>query len=185
MSTASTGQRLGGILGAVIAWGPARLLAVPPLLLATLALADALTGSGLIHTVLSPFCHQLPERSLSVAGHPMGLCSRCFSLYASFAAVLIVVPARDRLLRRIPEVPVWLVIAAAIPMAVDGGTQLIGLRESTNTLRVITGVLLGTGAAVFVAVAVNRAAAEARSRQEPEPPRTDTQSDTPAQTRAS
>ena len=32
-----------------------------------------------------------------------------------------------------------------IPGGIDGTTQMFGTRESTNTLRVITGLLLGTG----------------------------------------
>jgi uncharacterized membrane protein len=34
-------------------------------------------------------------------------------------------------------------VLAIIPIALDGGTQLIGLRESTNLLRAITGSIAG------------------------------------------
>ncbi len=34
-------------------------------------------------------------------------------------------------------------ILALIPIAIDGGTQLIGLRESTNELRMLTGMIAG------------------------------------------
>jgi uncharacterized membrane protein len=38
--------------------------------------------------------------------------------------------------------PLWLLIAVA-PMGIDGTTQLIGLRESTNYLRFVTGSIAG------------------------------------------
>lgn len=36
-----------------------------------------------------------------------------------------------------------LFVLALIPIALDGGTQIIGLRESTNELRALTGMLAG------------------------------------------
>ncbi len=37
----------------------------------------------------------------------------------------------------------WILVAAAIPIAIDGTTQLVGMRESTNLLRLITGAIIG------------------------------------------
>jgi uncharacterized membrane protein len=37
----------------------------------------------------------------------------------------------------------------ALPMALDGGTQLLGLRESTWELRVVTGAMFSVGVALF------------------------------------
>jgi hypothetical protein len=37
----------------------------------------------------------------------------------------------------------WILVAAAVPIAIDGTTQLFGLRESDNTLRIITGAIIG------------------------------------------
>lgn len=41
-----------------------------------------------------------------------------------------------------------------IPGGIDGGTQLMGDRESTNTLRVLTGILLGLGLILLLSGAV-------------------------------
>ena len=45
---------------------------------------------------------------------------------------------------------------AATPMAIDGLTQLSTLRESTNTLRLVTGVLGGIAFALWALTAVER-----------------------------
>jgi len=37
----------------------------------------------------------------------------------------------------------WFLVAAVIPMAIDGTTQLFGMRESSNSLRLWTGFLTG------------------------------------------
>lgn len=44
---------------------------------------------------------------------------------------------------------VFIAISLAVPAIVDGGTQFIGLRESNNILRFITGLLLGFGIVIF------------------------------------
>lgn len=44
---------------------------------------------------------------------------------------------------------IWLIIAV-IPTALDGTTQLFGMRESTNALRLWTGLILGAAIACFV-----------------------------------
>lgn len=39
--------------------------------------------------------------------------------------------------------PVWILLIALVPTAIDGFTQLFGWRESTNTLRLFTGAVMG------------------------------------------
>ena len=51
--------------------------------------------------------------------------------------------------------PIYFIIAL-IPVALDGGTQLIGLRESTNLLRLVTGGIAGFAFPFYLVPIMNR-----------------------------
>jgi uncharacterized membrane protein len=77
----------------------------------------------------------------STLGYKMAYCERCAAIYSSMlVAGLLYALLRGRIR---PLNWRWYVALAVIPMAVDGGTQLIMLRESTPLLRAITGILFG------------------------------------------
>src|SRR2546423_7634168 len=87
-------------------------------------------------------CAQIPSHSFYIFGHQLGMCARNFSIYASmFFGSLIFVLSKKRL----PGIPWWLWVLMILPMALDGTTQMVGLRESTWLLRVLTGTLFGLG----------------------------------------
>jgi uncharacterized membrane protein len=91
----------------------------------------------------SHFCHQLPERSLFLYGEQLPVCARDTAVYAALLATTLIYP----LVRALPtrEIPSkWYLVVFLFPIALDGGTQLIGLRESTNMLRIITGAIAGS-----------------------------------------
>jgi uncharacterized membrane protein len=91
-------------------------------------------------------CAQIPSHSLYLFGHQFGLCERNLSIYTSmFLGSLLFVLTRKRL----PGIPWWLWIVMILPMALDGTTQMFGLRESTLILRVVTGTLFGLGSIWF------------------------------------
>ena len=100
-------------------------------------------------------CHGIPSRCLLLFGVPMPICARCTAIYGG----LIIGALLFRLIPEMRETTARIVVAlAAIPMAIDGGTQLIRLRESTNGLRLETGLVAGIAIALWVLTA-----AEARS----------------------
>lgn len=91
-------------------------------------------------------CHQLPERSFFGGGYQLPVCARDTGIYFGFALGLIALSALARRSRpqELPRWPVLLVIGIFIAaMGFDGVTSYAGLRETTNDLRLITG--LGTG----------------------------------------
>ena len=95
-----------------------------------------------IFFMLHLVCAQIPSHSFYIFGHQLGMCERNFSIYASmFIASLVFVLSKKRL----PGIPWWLWVLMILPMALDGTTQMVGLRESTWLLRVLTGTLFGLG----------------------------------------
>jgi uncharacterized membrane protein len=99
------------------------------------------------------FCHGIPHRCLYLWGVPMPICARCTAIYcgALFGLVLFwIVPLMtDRAAR-------LLMYVAAVPMGIDGLTQLTTLRESTNDLRIGTGLIAGIGFAMWALTNVQR-----------------------------
>jgi len=94
-----------------------------------------------------PLCHSRPDRSFCYKGRYFGLCARCTSMYLTGFVTMLLFPIRSDLSTPISSVALGLLLIT--PTAIDGTTQLLGNRESTNLLRVITGILLGIGAVLF------------------------------------
>jgi uncharacterized membrane protein len=110
-------------------------------LLAPLLAAHGLTPlANLIFLLYRPVCHQRPERSFFLWEQQVAFCQRDTAIYAT----LFLAGLAFALLRRRLRPLAWPAFFALIaPMALDGFTQLFGLRESTPELRVITGTLFG------------------------------------------
>jgi uncharacterized membrane protein len=96
------------------------------------------------------FCAQTPSHSFYIAGHQVCLCERCLAIYSSLLlGGLLLTVLRDRGVR-VPLLRWQWWVLAMIPMALDGGTQLFGWRESDLFLRVLTGMIFGLATAWFV-----------------------------------
>jgi uncharacterized membrane protein len=81
------------------------------------------------------------------AGYKVALCQRDIGIYGSvFLAGLVYARVRDRI--QSPSLKVYALLV--LPMAIDGLTQLFGLRESTWLLRTVTGAMFGA-ASVWLA----------------------------------
>jgi len=104
------------------------------------------------------FCHGIPRRCLYLWNVPMPICARCTAIYGGTLLGLVLL----RLLPAMSERAARLVmLAAATPLGIDGLTQLTTLRESTNPLRVATGIVAGIGFTLWALSAVQRHSAPA------------------------
>ncbi|MDD5111737.1 MAG: DUF2085 domain-containing protein [Candidatus Altiarchaeota archaeon] len=95
---------------------------------------------------LFKMCHQLPERSLFIGGVQFPICARCLGIYigGSIGAIAAFIAGRPKFLSG--KVLLVLFVALTAPMAIDGVTQtLLYARESSNGLRLVTGLLFGFG----------------------------------------
>jgi len=121
-------------------------------------------------------CHGIPERCLELFGVPMPVCARCTGIYAGLLAGIALFTSwrlavggwrkrfsgstanrRPSTANRFGErVMRSVAFIAAVPLAIDGLTQLAGLRESTNPLRIATGLIAGLAFGLWILSAVER-----------------------------
>jgi len=102
-----------------------------------------------IYRAFSLVCHQIPERSFFIAGHPFAVCARCFGLYAGFTLATIAYPLVCSLKKADAPPRKWLFIAAA-PLAIDYALGVFGILNNTHSSRFITGALLGAVSVFYV-----------------------------------
>ncbi len=109
--------------------------------------AGTMTGpADAIWTAYTLVCHQLRGRSYFLAGYQMAFCERDTAIYASMALTGLIW-ARFR--RHLPTLHWGIFLLLVVPMALDGFSQLFGLRESTWQLRTLTGALFGLACVGF------------------------------------
>jgi uncharacterized membrane protein len=107
------------------------------------------SGGEAVYSVFHPICHQIPERSLMVAGRPLAVCSRCSAIYFAFLAATLLYPlVRD--VRRPIIPPRWILVLALLPMVLDAVPGMFGLHDITVTTRLLTGAMFGLVVPFFV-----------------------------------
>lgn len=108
-------------------------------------------------------CHQLPDRSFTIAGNQFPVCERCLAvelgMVAALAAAVLVAPRGGfvtalsaflpgRLRSRAGVLATG--VALMLPMVLDGGLQLATAYVSATPQRLLTGFLYGIGQAGVV-----------------------------------
>lgn len=88
------------------------------------------------------FCHRRPERSFFFRGHQFPVCARCTGIYFAAVTSLILI---NYIELDYNIFTLLIGILLFIPSAIDGGIQYLTDYESTNTKRLITGLLNGLG----------------------------------------
>lgn len=102
-----------------------------------------------IYKTFSYLCHQIPERSFHLAGHPFAVCSRCTGLYAGFALATLALPLTRSLKRTDTPHLIWLLLSG-VPLAIDFGLTYFEIWQNNHFTRVATGALFGAVAAIYV-----------------------------------
>ncbi len=75
-------------------------------------------------------------------GFKSGMCWRTLAIYGSVAVFLMAYLGMRRSWRALS---LWAGLILVLPMAADGISQMLGLRESNVSLRLLTGLLFGLG----------------------------------------
>ena len=96
-------------------------------------------------------CHRIPERSFFIKNHQFPVCSRCTGFYTGLVIYLVVnyFYPHDYNLNIL-----MLSVILMIPTSIDGLTQYFGSRESTNTLRFVTGLIGGIRLIIFLKIII-------------------------------
>ncbi|UCE29742.1 MAG: DUF2085 domain-containing protein [Candidatus Bathyarchaeota archaeon] len=100
-------------------------------------------------------CHQIPERTLWIGGRYLPVCSRDAGAYLGLYIGYFLLPLRRKEACGPPNL--WATLLMVIPMIVDATTQVLGLRTSTNELRLMTGLLFGVALAPMLCYLVSLA----------------------------
>ena len=98
-------------------------------------------------------CHRLPERTLTLAGVAMPVCSRCAGVFGGVALGALLV--RPRLSARAWR---WIITAAAASMVLDVATQDLGLHPVWHPARLATGAAFGYALGAACVLALRREA---------------------------
>lgn len=99
-----------------------------------------------VYTVGDSQCHQIADRSYFLNGNQMPFCSRDLGLFIGLA-----VASGVALFFTIHVNPLFLLLGL-VPIGLDGGMQAVTSYESTNTLRIVTGIMAGVALALLLAL---------------------------------
>ncbi|MDT4969040.1 MAG: hypothetical protein QOJ64_3777 [Acidobacteriota bacterium] len=142
----------------VVVWSITALLTlafVSLIVIAPMALAHGHNSAAFVlYKSFEKFCHQIPERSFYVDGHPLAVCARCTGIYFGFAAGVLFYPVVRSLAQSYPA-PArrWLLIALA-PAVLDFALDYLGIWQNTRLTRSLSGALLGSVVAFYVVPAL-------------------------------
>lgn len=92
-------------------------------------------------------CHQIPERSFHYKSKQFPVCARCTGILLGYCTIPLFYFG-------IIKISILFVILLSIPLLIDSTTQYLGLRESNNGLRLITGILAGFACSALVVIVV-------------------------------
>lgn len=91
----------------------------------------------------------------SVIGYKFPVCARDVGIYGMMLVGAIIYPFLRKLDSKSMYSP-WFLVAALIPIGIDGTAQLLGFYESTNLLRLLTGGLAGFVMSLYIIPVLNK-----------------------------
>ncbi len=95
---------------------------------------------NVVYSIGDKVCHQKSDRSLFFNGNEMPFCTRCTAIWLGLAfglgfMVLYSIELNEKFF--------FAIIFSFVPLGVDGVGQLLGFWESTNVVRMLTGLPAG------------------------------------------
>ena len=105
-----------------------------------------------IYSIGDRMCHQKADRSFFINGNEMPFCSRCTAIWLGLAIglgfmMLYTIKLNEKFL--------FAIIIGIVPMGIDGVGQLLGFWDSTNIVRLITGLLAGIVCGIAIGLIID------------------------------
>lgn len=102
-------------------------------------------------------CHQLEERTISMGVLPLFVCARCSGIYIGYliGLIFLLVWGNRRASLLPPKLMTIVTILFIVFLAFDGLSSYANLRQTTNEIRLLSGLLCGIAIAVFLLAASN------------------------------
>ncbi|NMA82762.1 MAG: DUF2085 domain-containing protein [Epulopiscium sp.] len=102
-------------------------------------------------------CHQIPERSLVLKSSYLPLCARCTGIYLGvFICFIYLVLRKRKNGNQPPSIPLLAILVLAfLPLIGDGLSSYLEFRETSNAIRLITGILFGSSLPFFIILIKN------------------------------
>lgn len=97
-------------------------------------------------------CHQLPEKSIFIEGKQLPVCARDTGIYfGSLISLFFILFSRRRRSNSIPIPYIsFTFVFFMLLMGVDAVSSYVGFRETTNSIRLLTGLLVGISLPLFM-----------------------------------
>jgi uncharacterized membrane protein len=107
---------------------------------------------NLVYSCGDKLCHQQASRSFFINENQMPFCSRCTAIWLG-----IVIGLGFMVFYKIDlnEKFIYLIIIGIIPIGIDGIGQLFNFWESTNIIRLVTGLLVGIVCGIAIGVIID------------------------------
>ncbi|RNC79321.1 MAG: DUF2085 domain-containing protein [Balneola sp.] len=132
------------------------LLAVVSIGLFTIALGPGLFhqpdmfGYSWQHRFFDIVCHQMHDRSYSLHGASLAVCSRCTGIYGGFALAVLLLPVVSRHFTVINSFFLKLIVASIVVNLLDVLGNHIGIWTNTLHSRFLLGAWFGVATALFL-----------------------------------
>jgi len=107
---------------------------------------------NLVYSAGDRLCHQKAERSFFINDNQMPFCSRCTAIWLGMAIGLGVIIFYKISL---DEKFLIAIVLGMVPIGVDGVGQLFNFWESTNVIRVITGLMIGIVCGIAIGLIID------------------------------
>jgi len=105
-----------------------------------------------LYNIGTAVCHQINERTFHFDGHALMVCARDTGTYTGFIISLLYWIVINKKIKGGMPPPYGLLTASLFigTLVLDGGTSYLHIRETNNQIRLLTGLLAGSGASILI-----------------------------------